>query len=143
MLLLTEDVSTTFEAVGFSAFGFSGTFGEGDTIPFPGIISNVGGHYDVTNSVFTCPITGLYVFHASLTSQSGYFMTADIMRNSTALVTVVGDVTNLIQGSNMAVFVCDQFDTVYVESKFDQDNRMLGDSERRYNSFSGFLLYPV
>ena len=65
------------------------------------------------------------------------------MHNSDDLTTVAADDDGLIQGSNFAVILCNQGDTVFIQAEFADDHRMYGDSQRKYSTFSGFLLYPV
>ena len=116
---------------------------EGDTVIFDGVVSNIGNHYNPSNSTFTCPINGVYAFFSALASQVGYYMGADIMHNSDDLTTIAGDEAGLIQGSNFAVILCNQGDTVFIQAEFSDDHRLFGDDQRKYSTFSGFLLYNV
>ena len=141
--VFAEKAAADFEAVAFTAWANEAIYEEGDTVIFDGVVSNIGNHYNPSTSIFTCPINGVYAFFSSITSQEGYFMFADIMHNSDDLTTVAADDDGLIQGSNFAVILCNQGDTVFIQAEFADDHRMYGDSQRKYSTFSGFLLYPV
>ena len=60
--------------VSFSAF-YNGTYQEPypeEIIHFPYVFTNNGGHYDTTESIFTCPIYGTYFFVFSLNTGQMY-----------------------------------------------------------------------
>ena len=52
-----------FNPIGFTAYAVvDAQFNEGERIKFDGVFSNEGLQYDAVNSIFVCPITGLYMF---------------------------------------------------------------------------------
>ena len=55
-------------AVSFSVYADSGYQYPvvGEAIRFPLVMTNNGGHYDTSDSVFTCPLNGTYYFTFSL-----------------------------------------------------------------------------
>ena len=134
-----------FEPVAFTAWAPSATYVDRDTIIFSGEVTNVGNHYNPETGIFTCPIYGMYVFQSSLSAFNSV-IGAHITHDGIYLTTTIGDNeggSDNIQGSNMAVFPCDQGDQVWLEVDFGADEQLTGDYTRRYSTFSGFLLYPM
>ena len=50
----------------FCCLHISGLYNAGETIRLTGVMTNIGGHYDPSKSVFTCPFTGTYYFNFCL-----------------------------------------------------------------------------
>ena len=133
--------------VSFSAY-YNGTYQypyPEEIIHFPYVFTNNGGHYDTTESVFTCPIYGTYFFIFNL-------YTGDIFddkgTNARIMVGWVehsvvwclnrGPDTIWAQCGNSAIVQCDQGDRVYV-SALSANSQVVGYNQR--STFSGFLLH--
>ena len=69
-MILASSVAAEADVVAFSAYMTDGEHQvppEG-YIPFQGVESNYGNHYDAKESEFICPTTGLYFFTFTLYS---------------------------------------------------------------------------
>lgn len=54
----------------------------GQKIPFDTITTNIGYVYDINTSEFICPISGVYIFHMSLSCEEGSYLEASIVKLS-------------------------------------------------------------
>ena len=117
----------------------------GETVSFPVVITNIGGYYDPSESVFTCPLYGTYYFTFNLYSglaTGGYRTSAVIMRDQEAITeaycqfTNINDV-NLYQCGNSAVIQCSQGQQVYISVLLTGVQY----EESSSSTFSGFLLH--
>ena len=133
--------------VSFSAY-YSGDYQYPDfweTIQFPYVFTNNGGHYSTTDSTFTCPIYGTYFFIFSLyTGQT-------VDRSGVDARIMVGSVENSVvscyndgldsssnQCGNSAVLHCDQGEQVHI-SAVTPLGQVFGANQR--STFSGFLIH--
>ena len=78
--------------VGFSAYATTTQYpNEGDIIQLPGVETNVGGGYDSSTSVFTCPMSGYYYIFSNIriNADDGYAPCfAGIRKDGTLMATV-------------------------------------------------------
>ena len=134
ILLLANE--TTISS--FSAFETGTTHSSGQTVPFYNVVSNVGNNFDPSNGVFACPVSGLYMFHVTLTSSSSDSSTnvSSLKKEGTTLASFIGKYFK--QASNLVLVECQRGESVYVEAV--TDISVYGDDERRYTSFAGALL---
>ena len=90
--------------------------------------------------MFSCPVSGLYMFHVTLTSSSSDSSTnvSSLKKQGTTLASFIGKLYK--QASNLVFAECQRGDSVYVEAV--TDISVYGDNERRYSSFSGALMIP-
>lgn len=51
----------------------------GNKIPFDQLTTNIGNVYDINTSEFTCPRSGVYIFHMSLSCEKGSYLEASIV----------------------------------------------------------------
>ena len=132
----------------FSAY-FSGDFqypGFWETIQFPYVFTNNGGHYNTTDSIFTCPIYGTYFFIFSLNTG-----VTDIREGVNARI-MVGSVeksavscyndgldSSSNQCGNSAVLHCDQGEQVLISAYLPPLGQLFGANQR--STFSGFLIH--
>lgn len=101
---------------------------KGTTISFPRTKMNVGGGYDHSTGVFTCPSDGYYVFHWRVTS-------SDInKRCSSAIVKNGAEVIGNEFGGNQATFDMNRNDRAWIKATSDCS------IVPNYSSFSGFKL---
>ena len=133
--------------VGFSVYIESGTHypGEGEIISFPLVMTNNGGHYDPSDSVFTCPINGTYYFTFSLYTShlnDGEVITAYIKKDGERLSEVYctnnGPDGIYTQCGNSVVIHCHLGQSVFVTAAY-SDMELYGAYKR--STFSGFLIH--
>ena len=93
--------------VAFTAHAYSKTYStSGETITFDDVTTNIGDAFDAPTGVFTCPVTGVYVFHFSVTSSESLGFTADLERESAYLVTIEAEEQRQRHSPNMATTMC-------------------------------------
>ena len=143
-VLSTDGVADAFEPIGFTAYTETGAdYNVGDVIRFPLVIENIGNHYSPITSRFRCPVTGLYSMHLSLASYSFNSVCVDLMHGGETLATAIAQYEEDSQGTVSPVFVCNQGDEVWAEAVRYGGQDLALDTGRRYNTFSGFLVYPI
>ena len=133
--------------VSFSAY-YQGDYQYPDyweTIKFPYVFTNKGGHYNTTDSIFTCPIYGTYFFIFSLnTGQTinGMGIDAYMMVGSVETSVVwcdnYGQDIVTVQCGNSAIAHCDQGDKVRIAA-LTPGGQVYGANQR--STFSGFLVH--
>lgn len=140
MTQLTQKAATI---VHFTAFAPDDqSCNDGVIIQFPSVIDNIGGNYDESTSVFTCPLTGYYLFHVSILSGQGFLMRADITNGEDSLVALrAWDTDSTEFGSTQIVTLCTAGDEVAVRCMYGP-NVLMGYSDR-VSTFSGTLLSQV
>ena len=133
--------------VSFSAYADEdGQFPQaGDVIRYPNVVTNNGGHYDPTESVFTCPVDGTYYFIYSLYAH-------DIRDGERAYANIYRDTADFSQvycrneGSDVAYLVC--VNSVVITCNVGQrvsiavpsaGSQVYGAAKR--STFSGFLIH--
>lgn len=130
------------DTVSFTAYASTTlTYSTGTTILFDGIVKNYGEYYNPNVGVFTCPFTGMYLFHLSLSTgvaSTSYIARAEIQVAGTGLVDA--NVQGYAHGSNVVVTLCNQYQQVSVRSLY-SSTRVYGDETLRYSTFTGTLLY--
>ena len=120
---------------------------DGETIPFEGVLLNFGGAYNNVESVFTCPVTGVYFFTFSLYSANVRYTEysyGDLFIDEVAVTSVLcgdnGSAYVYFQCSNSVVSHCLSGQRVRVVSASTAHNQMYGTEEYRSTTFSGFLV---
>ena len=117
----------------------------GDIISFPLVMTNNGGHYDTSESVFTCPLNGTYYFTFSLYTgllKNGEHTTAYIQKDGEEL-SEASSLNNepddiYTQCGNSVVIHCHLGQRVYVTTIY-SDTHLYGIYKR--STFSGFLIH--
>ena len=68
------------EVIAFTAYATnSENYIGGETVQFPEVLTNLGGLYSASGSVFTCGPAGVYMFSMSLNSVNSNYMEAAIV----------------------------------------------------------------
>jgi len=70
--------------IGFLAFSKSASSVSGNNtqkLPYNQVKYNIGGHYDTTTYIFTCPLVGRYLFFVNYFTISGNSATVDLIRD--------------------------------------------------------------
>ena len=119
------------------------TIGPGEMVIWESIITNVGGGYQPTTGEFTCPQDGLYYFAVSVTSHAteGKRAHLHIMHNGNAVVTTLAYANPAFDSSTVsAVMECTNGQKVWVQCKAGVTCSVLGYTQEKYSSFSGFLI---
>ena len=134
--------------VGFSAYA-AGDYHHpniGETIRFPYVMTNNGGYYNPSESVFTCPINGLYYFtfdlysgHLSNGERTAVHIQRDDKELSEAFCTSYGLDKLYTQCGNSVVIRCDRGQRVFVTAAYSA-TQLAGVTKR--STFSGFLIHP-
>ncbi|XP_030207588.1 complement C1q-like protein 4 isoform X2 [Gadus morhua] len=114
------------------------------TVKYGVILSNMGNGYNPATGFFTAPVAGMYYFRYTMFNNLGPTPNSmmSLMRNGMAMVTSLdgeGDDNN-DSASNAAVLQLEAGDNVYIEL---YGSRELFDNAMRFNTFSGFLLFPL
>ena len=138
-MCITEDSDT---AIGFSAYATAiRDYGANDIILFDQVVSNFGEHFQAANSVFLCPVDGVYIFSVNVQSTNSYSIAGAIMKETEVLLGFFSgsnDGSN-DTGSTLGVTDCKKGEKIWVKS-YGGGYQMNG-SSKRYSSFSGFLLH--
>lgn len=136
-------------SVAFSAYMDNGYFfpTAEQVIPFTGVISNFGHHYNKTTSTFTCPVRGVYQFQFTLYTgvlstntrlrTSGQLM-MDSFKLAEAYCYNEDDKSVEMTCTNSVVTECKEGSKVWVESEYG-DCSVFGSPDKE-TSFSGFLI---
>ncbi|XP_063048869.1 complement C1q-like protein 2 [Engraulis encrasicolus] len=127
-----------------SGGGNVGPFSVATPLKYKRVFSNTGSSYNPSTGVFTAQVKGMYFFRFSMFSNTiGHSNSiVSLMKNGERL-TSVWDTTGADghdMGSNAVVIAMEMGDNAYVELLA---NRMVFDEYMNYNTFSGFLLFPM
>ena len=116
----------------------------GDTIVFGGQPFGIGGGFDTSTGIFTCPKTGIYVFYVTLVcvanSKETNTLTASLKTDSRDKMNIVSSSIKHeyygSEGSNMVIANLTQGQTVKVVT-YGRNSSVM----RYMSTFSGMLLY--
>ena len=131
-----------FNRVGFTAYAsFDVGFNTLDNILFDVIVFNDGGGYDASTSVFTCPVSGLYLFSLNVYVSSFERMEAVMRVNGVTALTAYASNAEANGSSNTLVINCEEGQTVDVvcgphRNDCDYNN----EDFQAVNTFSGVLI---
>ncbi len=109
--------------------------------------TDIGGGWLASNNLFFAPVDGVYVFSASMRSYSeSYYAYCNIVMYSVStgetIVASISDYTGgRSSGSNSAIIVLKQGDTVAVKLRGDDASRIYSTASLVHSTFSGFLLF--
>ncbi|KAK7133293.1 hypothetical protein R3I94_015233 [Phoxinus phoxinus] len=133
--------SSSQGGVAFSA-ALQEAFSKNDVLKFSDVITNLGSGYDSSTGAFTCKTAGVYYFNFHI-MKSGQNLRVDLVLNDQTIVVsaVAVDVLHTDTASNSAVLQLKAGDRVYVQLKNSEVGKR--DSQSRFSSFSGYLLYEI
>jgi hypothetical protein len=111
----------------------------GETVIFPGVYTNIGGHYDNTNGYFSCPVQGIYLFALTFVTDPNIGISLQILKSTNSIIAYYpsshANDDNYETGASVLIMECSQNSVVYVNSLG------TGTIAGRYHStFSGYLL---
>ncbi|XP_069140241.1 complement C1q tumor necrosis factor-related protein 7-like [Argopecten irradians] len=115
----------------------------GLTLTYTQVLTNAGNRYDPNTGVFTCSISGVYVFTWSTGVGKNDFVNTELLKNGqmTNMQITTGSSTHEMSTSHTAVLALQDNDRVQVTVyRVNSSGKafVLGDA----SSFSGFLLFP-
>ncbi|XDV25905.1 hypothetical protein PO909_029731 [Leuciscus waleckii] len=124
-----------------SGDGYIGPFTTEITLTYRNVFTNIGNAYNPVTGVFTAPLKGAYMFRISVFGQGPTPASVVIFKNGERVV-VADDVQaqDRLNSSNGVVLILEVGDVVYVRL---WSGRRLYDSKSNYNTFSGFLRFPL
>ncbi|XP_078807898.1 complement C1q-like protein 2 isoform X2 [Oryzias latipes] len=127
-----------------SGSGNIGPFTTSTPLKYKKIFSNYGDCYNPSTGVFTATVNGVYFFRFSMFNNLSPTPSSVVsLKKNDQLLTSVWDTSGTDgndMGSNAVVIQLKVGDNVYVELA---ENRLVYDDGMNYNTFSGFLLFPV
>ncbi|XP_053390687.1 complement C1q-like protein 3 [Mercenaria mercenaria] len=131
--------------VAFSAFVDHNIYhlGVDQPIPYNNIITNIGNGFSQYTHVFTCPVTGLYMFTFTVCTDDFSQFIAKLVVDNQNIVGAVSELSSKyreIQGSNTAVIQVSKGQSVWVSFIGSADNTIRSDDDYRFAAFSGFLI---
>lgn len=118
-------------------------------VKFNVVISNLGGHYDVTSGVFTAPKNGTYMVGFNGVSYDGQSTLLHLVRNSTRLLSAYDSAGCTCKGvardkgsaGNVAILPLQRGDRLWVELP---DQYGLHNAPyHNYATFYGYMLFPI
>lgn len=111
-------------------------------LPFDNVTLNLGNAYDGRHSQFRAPVDGTYEFHATLSTNAGYTLAADIMLNGNPVVKIRTGNDNQFNTANNAIVVHMMAgDDLWIQHDHDiSDSNRLYYGEGFLTSFSGHLV---
>lgn len=133
---------TEVPAVGFTAYVSAGRrYSTNEPVIFDTILFNIGDAFDPISSIFTCPVTGVYVVTVSVASySSGYAQVIIVKEGQKQTGVFADDVSGQISAaSTSAVTACIAGERVWVESTAGATS-IRANVDVRDTSFSVFLL---
>ena len=83
-------------------------YNDDDVVIFDEIVTNINGAFQANNSVFLCPVDGLYAFSAHVLSTSGHKMRASVCRKNSYKAGFKTDSMDqlVLNGLNFVILVC-------------------------------------
>ncbi|KAK3775000.1 hypothetical protein RRG08_036294 [Elysia crispata] len=106
------------------------------------IFVNVGGGYDSTTGVFTCPTPGLYMFQFHALSHSSSNMWLELHHNYAYVSSIWGHIDqDYAAASNSVILRLAKNDQVYIQTADQTD--LYGATSEVYGTFSGYLIAAV
>ena len=127
--------------VGFTAWMSSTVEVDNDElIIFDEVISNIGGYFNPTQSVFICPFSGMYAFYFNVQATTdGPSATLKIVKENVQIGDASADDVDgaYNTGSGFVVTLCEAGEKVWIASN--TNNEKINGGNMR-TSFSGFLL---
>uniref|UniRef100_A0A8C5ARV5 C1q domain-containing protein n=1 Tax=Gadus morhua TaxID=8049 RepID=A0A8C5ARV5_GADMO len=114
------------------------------TVKYPLIISNIGNGYNPATGIFTARVSGMYYFRYTMFNNLGSRSNSvmSLMKNSQRMVSTwdTSGSDDNDTATNAAVLQLEEGDNVYTRL---YANRQIYDDGANYNTFSGFLLFPL
>ncbi|MEQ2283245.1 hypothetical protein AMECASPLE_009264 [Ameca splendens] len=127
-----------------SGSGNTGPFNTATPLQYAKVFSNTGNSYNPSTGIFTAMISGMYFFRFSMFNNLAPTPNSvvSLMKNNERLTSVwdTSGTDSNDMGSNAVVIPLKVGDNMYVQL---EPNRVVYDDGMNYNTFSGFLLFPI
>ena len=117
LLMSNETISSHKPRIGFTALTSSHQWhmGIGQAVQFPKIVTNNGNGFDQNTGIFRAPVSGLYLFSASVVSLPGMELRCALVHNGNAVASIfAGDGTTNSSGSKSILIELSPNDDVWV-----------------------------
>ncbi|XP_050977661.1 uncharacterized protein LOC127172440 [Labeo rohita] len=125
-----------------SGSGHVGPFTTDITLTYKNVYTNVGNAYNPITGIFTAPLKGAYWFSFSVAGVNSEASTASIMKNGQRVVTAHAHQSQgVLNSSKGVVLILEVGDVVYVNLW--SGRRIYDESNKHFNTFSGYLLFPL
>ncbi|KAL4217382.1 positive regulation of adiponectin secretion [Mactra antiquata] len=140
---------STVDEVAFSAgLTHDATFNNGEVVPFNTQYTNIGGGYDTTTGIFTCPKAGIYLFQYHMVAHLDAEGWLELYHNAyyinSAYSHTGGDYGS---SGNSAILKLSAGDTVSIKAVSTyygySGTQLYGQTDEIYSTFSGYILAPV
>ncbi|KAL1250924.1 hypothetical protein QQF64_018720 [Cirrhinus molitorella] len=126
-----------------SGSGDIGPFTTEITLTYRNVFTNIGNAYNPITGIFTAPLKGAYMFNFSVFGNGNPSTpsTASIVKNGERVAIAHGHQEKYaVNSSKGVVLILEVGDVVYVRL---WSGRRIYDSQSNYNTFSGYLLFPL
>ncbi|XDV25927.1 hypothetical protein PO909_029753 [Leuciscus waleckii] len=124
-----------------SGSGYIGPFTTEITLTYRNVFTNIGNAYNPVTGVFTAPLKGAYMFRVSVLGHGPTSAVVSIFKNEERMVmTFDHQPQHWLNSSNGVVLILEVGDVVYVRL---WSGSRIYDDQYNYNTFSGFLLFPL
>uniref|UniRef100_M4A011 Complement C1q-like protein 2 n=2 Tax=Xiphophorus maculatus TaxID=8083 RepID=M4A011_XIPMA len=141
---LTQGTPRVAFSAALPGSGNTGPFTTATPLTYKKVFSNTGNCYNPSTGIFTATVSGMYFFRFSMFNNMtpAPNSVVSLMKNSERLTSVWDTAATDIHdsGSNAVVISLKVGDNVYVQL---EPNRAVYDDGMHYNTFSGFLLFPM
>ncbi|XP_072033639.1 uncharacterized protein [Amphiura filiformis] len=120
---------------------------QGDTVTFDTVITDAAANFDLSNSKFTCQISGYYLFNFSFGARDRNGPFVELRKNGARVVTAYinpsGTSSYRNMGSNTALLMLASGDQVWLENHRGGVHQLFADDGTRWTTFSGVLLHEM
>nr|QBS36528.1 C1q [Sinonovacula constricta] len=117
-----------------------------DNVVFDQVFINEGGAYSSTSGLFTCPVSGIYLFQFHALSRESSNAWMELYHNADYIASVFAHAEqDYASAGNSAIIKVTKGDTVYIKAvdATGYPVNLYGATDEVYNTFSGYLLAPV
>ncbi|XP_031705910.1 uncharacterized protein LOC116384954 [Anarrhichthys ocellatus] len=128
-------------SAGLTSSGHIGPFTTETPLIYGRVFTNIGGAYNLTTGIFTAPVKGVYYFRCTaFNNKKGEWMAVNLYHNSQIILHNSEIANGHTTIANAILLQLEQGSVVYMCL---QKNCGLYDDSTTWNTFSGFLLFPL
>ncbi|KAM6908701.1 uncharacterized protein PEZ65_016896 isoform 3-T3 [Lycodopsis pacificus] len=128
-------------SAGLTSSGHIGPFTTETPLIYGRVFTNIGGAYNFTTGIFTAPVKGVYYFRCTaFNNKKGEWMAVNLYHNSQIILHNSEIANGHTTIANAILLQLEQGSVVYMCL---QKNCGLYDDSTTWNTFSGFLLFPL
>ncbi|XP_014862282.1 PREDICTED: complement C1q-like protein 2 [Poecilia mexicana] len=141
---LTQGTPRVAFSAALAGSGNTGPFMTATPLKYKKVFSNTGNCYNPSTGIFTATVSGMFFFRFSMFNNMtpAPNSVVSLMKNNERLTSVWDTAASDVHdsGSNAVVISLKVGDNVFVQL---EPNRAVYDDGMHYNTFSGFLLFPM